>query len=368
MRLSLALACSCMVFSVTIAIGGIGVGTAVHASGYESRAGAILGTYRPNRPDHSPENMARRANRFLVTLNDAQRRSAQYELMSVERTRWTNAPARGDVGGIALGDLKDDQIRALLELLMAMLSEKGYNKIRDVMLGDDLRAYIDGKINTGVGIEAFRFSVFGVPSAASRWAVQLDGHHVALNITLDGEAYSISPSFIGTFPQEFTVAGVEMRPMAKETELAFEFVGNLTPEQRTLAVISGQRGAMRVGARWNGTVPEPVGIRCKSLNEEQKGKILALAAQWFDLMPPDHARAQKERFLDALDETWFAWNGPLVAGSDVSYSIQGPSIIIEYANDARGGSSSGNPADHVHTIYRDLDREYGGGLHPRSHR
>ena len=203
------------------------------------------------------------------------------------------------------------------------------------------------------------FLVFGEPSAESQWAVQLDGHHIALNITLDGEAYSISPSFIGTFPQKFTVAGMEMQPLAKETGLAFEFVNNLTPEQRALAVISEKRGSMRVGAKWDGIVPKPVGIRCKLLNEEQKEKLLALASQWFNLMPPDYARVQKEKFFDAIDETWFSWNGSLVAGSDISYTIQGPSIIIEYANDSRGGSSGGNPADHVHTIYRDLDREYG---------
>ena len=117
---------------------------------------------------------------------------------------------------------------------------------------------------------------------------------------------------------------------------------------------------MRVGARWDGIVPESIGIRCNLLNEEQKKKLLALAAQWFNLMPPDHAQEQQRKFFDAIDETWFSWSGSLEAGSDISYSIQQPSIIIEYANSSRGGSSGSNPADHVHTIYRDLDREYGG--------
>ena len=371
MRLSFPVIYLCAFFSVTVTSGdsaGEETGAAAHTAGYASRAGAVLGAYRPTRPAHTPENMARAANRFLLSLNDAQRRSAQYDLTSAERTSWTNAPARGDVGGIALGDLNDAQLRAFSELLAVVLSEKGYNKIRDIMLGDDLRANIDGRINTGVGIEAFRFSVFGDPSATSRWALQLDGHHIALNITLDGEAWSMSPSFIGTFPQSFSVAGVEMRPLAAETDLAFDFVNSLTPEQRTLAVIGARRGAMRVGAGQDGVVPEPAGIPCKSLTKPQKEKLLALASQWFALMPPNHARAQSERFFDALDETWFSWSGPLVAGSDISWAIQGPSIIMEYANDARGGSVGGNPADHVHTIYRDLDREYGGELLNRPHR
>lgn len=344
------------------------VAAAVNTTGYESRAGTVLGTWRPARPVHSPQSMARAANRFLLMLNDAQRRITHYDLKSPERTRWTNAPARGNVGGIALGDLNGTQLRAFSDLLAAVLSEKGYYKIRDVMLGDDLRAVIDGKKNTGVGIEAFRFAVFSAPSAKSRWALQLDGHHVALNITLDGEAWSMSPSFIGTFPQRFSVAGAIMRPLAAETDLAFDFVNSLTPEQRALAVIGERRGTMRVGAGRDGVVPEPAGMRCDALSEAQRKKLLALASQWFELMPPRHARAQRERFVEALGETWFSWNGPLAPGSDVSWAIQGPSVIMEYANDARGGSSRGNPADHVHTIYRDLNREYGGGLLDRPHR
>ena len=124
-------------------------------------------------------------------------------------------------------------------------------------------------------------------------------------------------------------------------------------------MIADRRGALRIGPGRDGVVPEPLGIPGGLLNEAQKERLLALASQWFDLMPPEPARAQRERFLDGLAETRFAWSGPLAAGSDVSWAIQGPSIVIEYANDARGGADGGNPADHVHTVYRDLHRDYG---------
>ena len=330
-------------------------------SGYASRAGAVLGTYLPAPPDHSPETMAQAAVRFLHSLDETQSRSARYDLASPERRSWTNSPVRGQAGGVALGDLDDVQLRAFSDLLAALLSAKGYGKVRDVMLGDDLRATVDGEPNEGVGIEAFRFAVFGEPSATSRWAVQLDGHHVALNVTLEGEAYSLSPSFIGTYPQAFVVANAELRPLAADTDLAHELVTNLTPEQRSLAVISESRGALRIGPGQDGVVPEPVGIPGNLLNGMQKETLLELASQWFDLMPAGPSRAHEQRFLDGLGETRFAWSGPLAAGSDVSWAIQGPSIVIEYANDARGGADGADPVDHVHTVYRDLDRDYGGG-------
>ena len=228
-----------------------GDGEAGTAAGYASRAGAVLGIYRPAPPDRSPGTMARAAARFLDSLDDEQRRSAQYELASPERQRWTNAPVRGQAGGVALGGLGDDQLRAFSDLLAALLSAKGYGKLRDVMLGDDLRATVDGEPNEGVGIEAFRVAVFGDPSPTSRWAVQLDGHHVALNVSLDGEAYSLSPSFIGTYPQAFVVAGAELRPLGAVTDLGHELVGSLTPEQRALAVSRCWRRRGRRGrCRW----------------------------------------------------------------------------------------------------------------------
>ena len=76
-----------MIFALIAVVDGIAgedktgaADSAAQTSGYESRAGAILGAYQPGQPDHSPENMARAANRFLAALNDAQRQSAQSEL------------------------------------------------------------------------------------------------------------------------------------------------------------------------------------------------------------------------------------------------------------------------------------------------
>ena len=365
MRQSLASVLVCALATAGATAGDGGTGT---APGYESRAGSVLGTYRPAPPDRSPETMAHAADRFLDSLDEAQRRSAHHDLASPERRRWTNAPVRGQAGGVALGDLDAVQLHTFSDLLATLLSAKGYGKVRDVMLGDDLRATVDGEPNDGVGIGAFRFVVFGNPSAGSRWAVQLDGHHVALNVTLDGDSYSLSPSFIGTYPQAFNVAGVKLRPLGTETDLAYDLATSLTPEQRALAVIGEKRGALRIGPGRDGVVPEPVGIPGRLLTGTQKEKLLALASQWFDLMPSDHARARKERFLERLGETRFAWSGPLTAGSDVSWYIQGPSVVLEYANDARGGADAGNSVDHVHTAYREPGRDYGEGIGDRSRR
>ena len=63
-----------------------------------------------------------------------------------------------------------------------------------------------------------------------------------------------------------------------------------------------------------------------------------------------------------LDETWFAWSGPTTGtpGSNITayYRVQGPHVVIEYAPQRLGG----DPALHVHTMYRDPTNDYGRKL------
>jgi hypothetical protein len=60
-----------------------------------------------------------------------------------------------------------------------------------------------------------------------------------------------------------------------------------------------------------------------------------------------------------IGNTWFAWSGPttLAPGSNITayYRIQGPHVVIEYAPQTLGG----DPALHIHTMYRDPTNDYG---------
>ena len=59
-----------------------------------------------------------------------------------------------------------------------------------------------------------------------------------------------------------------------------------------------------------------------------------------------------------IDKTSFAWHGPTQPGSDFSYRIQGPTLIVEYACQDLGG----DPLNHLHSMYRDPTNEYGKRL------
>ena len=120
------------------------------------------------------------------------------------------------------------------------------------MLGDDLRAIVDGATNEGVGIEAFGFAVFADPSATSRWVLQLDEHHVELNVTLDCDAYSPVAQIARHLPAGVRRSGCGVAAVGRGDG----------PRARSSR--QPDAGAGRAGR--DGIVPEPIGIPGSLLN------------------------------------------------------------------------------------------------------
>lgn len=324
---------------------------------YVSDASHVVGTYGPESGHHSPTAMADAANKFLATLDEKQRQRITHDLTSPERKAWTNVPPSANAGGLKLGDCQPAQVQAFCDLLATLLSEQGYAKMCHIMLADD-QLLRGGRPRRGFGTENFSVVVFGKPSATEPWAFQLDGHHVAINLAIHGKNLTMSPSFIGTQPEAFQIGRKKFRPLAHEIDIAFELVASFSDEQANEAVINAKRGNISTGPGKDSQVPKPRGVSCSTFNEAQKEKLMSLVSQWVNDLPPQQATQRLEQIAAQINETRFAWKGSREKGSDVSYTIQGPSLIIEYACQDLGG----NPLDHIHTMYRDPTNEYGKQL------
>jgi hypothetical protein len=340
----------CFSFSLLM----VAAGMAQQRSDYVSDASWVVGAYEPGESEYSVADQVAKTDALIALLDEGQKEKLLHELKSDERQAWTNLPAPRDAGGLRLGEMTEPQIKAACSMLATMLSSQGYKKAVNIMLADD-QLLNEGKPRPGFGTENYAFVIFGTPSETEPWGVQFDGHHVAVNLAIRGESVCMSPSFIGTQPQTFELAGNSIRPLTREIDDSYLLISSLTDPQRRSAVTREQRGDLLTGPGNDFREIEAKGVSCSEFTEKQQGILFGLIAQWVNDLPPQHAEKRMEEIRSELDEMFFEWNGETEVGSNISYRIVSPSLIIEYACQGRGESAQ----QHLHTIYRDPTNEYG---------
>ena len=92
--------------------------------------------------EQSPADATRRivsaAATLLASLDDASRAKVRFPFSGPQRTRWSNFPSGiFQRQGLRLGDLTPNQRAAVMRLLQAALSGPGYQKVVNIMEGDD---------------------------------------------------------------------------------------------------------------------------------------------------------------------------------------------------------------------------------------
>ena len=296
------------------------------------------------------------AQAVLDALDDTQRAEVNFDFNdAAQRVRWSNLPVNmAEHRGLRMGDLKQGQRRAVMNLLSTVLSKMGYEKVVGIVESDEVLKNRSSSGAPPFGRDEYFFSFMGKPSAMEPWMIQFGGHHLALNITIAGEQGVLTPSLIAVQPASFTLDGKTIRPMGRETDKALELVQALRDEQRSQAILGSRMRDLVLGPGHDGETIQPEGIKVSRFDARQRGLLLELVAEWSGIIH-DAAAAEKMREIKAnLADTWFAWSGPLEAGK-AYFRIQGPTVIIEYAPQSLGGDVT----MHLHSMYRDPTNDYG---------
>ena len=296
------------------------------------------------------------ANAFLGTLDDAQRGKVSFAFDdAAQRTRWSNLPVNmAEHRGLRMGDLKQNQRDAVMNLLATTLSKMGYEKVVGIVESDEVLRKESRSGAPPFGRDEYYVSFMGKPSATEPWMIQFGGHHLALNITIAGEQGVLTPSLIAVQPAKFTLDGKTVRPMGRETDKALELIKALTDEQRKQAILGSQMRDLVLGPGHDGETIQPEGLKTSTLNDGQRKLLLELVAEWSGIIHDAAAAAKLNEIKANLTDTWFAWSGPLEAGK-AYFRIQGPTVIIEYAPQKLGGDVT----MHLHSMYRDPTNDYG---------
>jgi hypothetical protein len=298
------------------------------------------------------------ANAFLASLPADLRKTASFPLDSPERTQWYFVPR--ERVGVSLLQLDDPQSELLGPLLASALSPEGLLEARGVLKHENILR----RVETEAGIDATRrdpgryyTSVFGKPEAGAPWAWRFEGHHLSINVTeLPGAPPAVAPVFIGANPARvLTGPQAGFRLLAAEEDLGRELVKLLSEPHRKTAVINETApGEIVTGNDPKVRPLELEGLAAADMAQSEQQALRRLVELYLGRLAPDYAKDARARLERAgFGKLHFAWAGGLESGEKHYYRVHGPTLLIEYDN-------TQNDANHIHTVYRDLDHDFGG--------
>ncbi|HEX9636657.1 MAG TPA: DUF3500 domain-containing protein [Acidobacteriota bacterium] len=291
---------------------------------------------------------------FLATLSPEQRESLLLPFGSEARTDWHYTPRRR--AGLALADLSAAQREAALAWLRSGVGRGGYRKAETIRQLELVLREQEGPFRDPL---RYHFALFGDPAdAAATWGWRYEGHHISLHWTLTGAAIAAAPQFLGADPATVRHGRLQgTRALAREEDLARGLMIALQPAQRRVALVSETAPSdILSGTERRAAALSDGGIRFRDLDPPQRERLLELIEEYASVQPPPLAQ-ERMRTIRAAgpDSIRFAWMGALEPGRGHYYRIHGPGFLIEYDN-------TQDQANHIHTVWRDLEGDFGPDL------
>ncbi|KAK5721455.1 hypothetical protein LTR17_014575 [Elasticomyces elasticus] len=295
---------------------------------------------------------------------------------------WSNPEVIVVDAGLRLEDMSEALRETVHGLLKASLSETGYEKVRTAML---MNAFLGDltKLRNVMNADSYHFCLFGEPSEDKPWGFNIFGHHLCLNVfTLEGEVIA-GPFFVGAEPNvidEGPNKGLEV--LNKEEAAGLAFMKDLLPDQQEKATIQGDindiTGDTMPCGRWNpadlrglggahqdNRVIPFEGISGADMDEMQRDALLDIIGIFNELLPTGPKELFMRRVKKHLDETYFAWIGPVNDESPFYFRIHSPVVMDEFDHHNGVWLANALPKKyHIHTIQRLPNRgDYGTALY-----
>jgi hypothetical protein len=304
----------------------------------------------------APANCALAAEKFLSSLDAAQKTKAALPFSDPERENFRYTPR--DRAGLPLKEMTGAQQAAAIQLLNSALSEKCLLKATQIMALEGVLAELE---NDPVRRDPTRYfvAVFGTPGDPKGWGWRFEGHHLSVNITLvDGKGVSVTPSFLGSNPGEVRAGPKKgLRVLAAEEDLARGLATTLLAAGKTQVIFSEKAPAEILSfENRQATALDPVGIPASDLTPIQRSALLTLLSEYTGRFRPEISATDMAKIKAAgLENIRFGWAGSLKLGEAYYYRIQGPTFLMEAANVQ-------NEANHVHATWRDFTGDFGRDL------
>jgi hypothetical protein len=311
--------------------------------------------------------MIEAAGLFLDSLAPEQRTKALLRIDSGERMNWDYRPH--ERAGLSLRGMDSSQQRLVYALLASGLSYQGNIKALQIMsLEKTLRELEGPSSRFDRDPELYYVMIFGTPSSTLPWAWRIEGHHLSINFVIaEGKEIAVTPNFFGADPARVLQGPLlGLRILAAEEDLARHLLVSLDEVQRVHAMISTKAPAdlitsNEIRVKMDG----PVGLPVSGMREDQENLLMKLVMEYILRMPEDVADERMNQIeKEGKKHIHFAWAGFKEPEKPHYYRLHGPSFFVEYDN-------TQNNANHIHTVWRDIQNDWGEDLlkqhYKRSH-
>ena len=301
--------------------------------------------------------MADAAGAFLQVPAADQQGKAQLDFADeTERTNWHYIPR--DRQGLPIKEMDERQRGLAHELVATGVSARGYDKVRTIMSLEDVLAEVEGAGRRFPRDPALYYlSVFGDPGGDSPWGWRFEGHHISLNYTIvDGQVAGPTPLFFGSNPAQVRHGEREgLRALQEEEDLGRQLLHELDGTQRERAIITAEAPGdiLTTNVPRVGDEVRPEGLAGADMSDSQRQVLRALVETYVGRLPEACAQDALQRIEQAdWGQAHFAWAGSEEVGGPHYYRVQGSIYLAEYDN-------TQNDANHIHAVWRDLERDFG---------
>lgn len=296
------------------------------------------------------QRIADAANRFLLSLDDGQRRQALIAFDSANRLDWHYIPRTRS--GLALGEMRADQANSARALFASVLNQRGLELLDGVRLLEGVLREQQGSFRDP---SRYYVSVFGTPGRFP-WGWRFEGHHLSLNVALPAPGQvAVTPFFTGAHPATVRDGPHRgFRLLGPSEDLARQIMAGLNDRQREAAIIANRSfGEIVASPQREQDLGNPRGLLLGEMSGAQRTLVEALMDRFLGTLAPDLLAQQKQRVLEqGLAAFRFAWAGSLTPGEAHYFRVHGPVTLIEHDNTQNG-------ANHVHAVWRDLAADFG---------
>ncbi|MET7419118.1 DUF3500 domain-containing protein [Dactylosporangium sp. NPDC005555] len=251
--------------------------------------------------------------------------------------------------GVSLGALDPAGRKAAHRLLATGLREHAFAQATVILALEEVLDRREG-YRRGRHSNDYTVVVFGTPGPGERWGWRFEGHHLSVTMTLDGDAVSPAPVFLGANPLG-TYYGDRpvVRPLAPEEDLGWAVLAAV-PQQLLHQVVLQETAPPDIHSGPAAAIRKvPPGIAAGELPDPARRLLDELVAVYLDRLPADVAPAVDR------DRLTFAWEGATERTGRHYYRVQGPDLLIEYDNTA-------DDLNHAHTVLRRPDSDFGADI------